>query len=122
MSVIVWFRRDLRLADHAALAAAGDQDVVPVFVLDPRLIRSAAPARRDHLAASLRSLDEGIRAQGGAGLLVRTGDPVQVIPQVAAAHGSTQVLVSGDYSPFGVRRDRDVAAALAQAGVGVRSR
>ncbi|HEX6786109.1 MAG TPA: deoxyribodipyrimidine photo-lyase, partial [Acidimicrobiales bacterium] len=51
---VVWFRRDLRLADHPALAAAAaDGPVVPLFVLDPLFLsRSGAP----RLAFLLRGL------------------------------------------------------------------
>ena len=69
---VVWVRRDLRMRDHPALteaAAAGDT-VLPLFVLDPRLVDGATP-RRDHLLASLRALDE---AMDGA-LVVRRGRP-----------------------------------------------
>ena len=40
--IVVWLRRDLRLADNPALAAAAARGpVVPVFVLDPRLLGRA---------------------------------------------------------------------------------
>ena len=118
---IVWFRRDLRLGDNGALAAA-DQDVVPLFVLDPVLLTSAGGVRRERLLASLRSLDSSIRESGGAGLLIRRGDPVDVLPAVAGEVGADRVLVSGDYSPFGLRRDRRVAEALSVAEVAMASR
>lgn len=121
MVLMVWFRRDLRLDDHAALAAAGDTPIVPVFVLDPRLLRSAGPVRLAYLSGSLQALDLRIKECGGGGLIVRSGDPLEVLPPLAAAHGCDQVLVSGDYSPFGVTRDAAVAAALAQVGVTMRS-
>jgi deoxyribodipyrimidine photo-lyase len=67
----------------AALAAAGDTPIVPVFVLDPRLLRSAGPVRLAHLSGSLQALDRRIKERGGGGLLVRTGDPRQVLPPLA---------------------------------------
>ena len=117
MPVIVWLRRDLRLSDHGAFAAAGDQPVIAVFVLDPRLLDRAGPVRRTYLFASLRSLDAEIRGRGGEGLLVLTGDPVTVLPSLAARTGSPTVFVTGDYAPFGVRRDAAVARALSDIGV-----
>jgi deoxyribodipyrimidine photo-lyase len=107
---IMWFRRDLRLADHPALAQAierGPDGVVPVFVLDPALWRPAGPSRRAHLVASLASLSERI-----GGLVVRSGDPVQVIPALARQTGASSVHVSADCGPYGTRRDEAVAAAL----------
>lgn len=117
MTVIAWFRRDLRLADNGMLAGAGDEDVVPLFVMDPVLLASVGELRRARLFASLRSLDADIRDSGGAGLLVRVGDPAEVVVGAAEEVGAPRVLVSGDYSPYGLRRDRRVAQALTDAGV-----
>ena len=77
MTSVMWFRRDLRLADNPALiAAAEDGDVLPLFVLDPALWGPAGPSRRTYLAASLRSLDASLR-QRRSGLSVVRGDPVR---------------------------------------------
>ena len=73
MTSIMWFRRDLRLRDHPALrAAAATGPVLGLFVLDPACWRSAGPARRAWLAASLRVLDESM----GGRLCLRLGAPV----------------------------------------------
>ena len=63
--VLVWLRRDLRIADQPALlAAAGSgRPVVPVFVVDPLLWDAAGSPRRDRLAASLRSLSADLQAR-----------------------------------------------------------
>jgi deoxyribodipyrimidine photo-lyase len=56
----MWFRRDLRLIDNPALLAAieAGEEIVPVFVLDPKLIQITGAKGLAYLAASLRSLDE----------------------------------------------------------------
>jgi deoxyribodipyrimidine photo-lyase len=109
---VVWFRRDLRLADHPALTRAAQAgDVVPVFVVDPAFARSGAP-RWAFLAGALRALDESM---GGA-LVVRGGDPVRVVPALAAEVGADRVVVTEDHGPYGRRRDDAVAAALARDG------
>lgn len=110
-TAVMWFRRDLRLADNPALldaVAAGDGQVVALFVLDPLLWDQAGAPRRDHLTASLRSLSESI----GGRLVVRRGDPVEVVPSVAAEVGAASVHVSTDYGPYGQRRDAAVEKAL----------
>ena len=113
MTAIWWIRRDLRLADNPALvAAAADGDVVPLFVRDPRLGHTGRP-RRARLEAALAALED---ATGGA-LVVRTGDPAEVVPAVATAARAARVPVTGEYTPFGRRRDARVAEALEQAGV-----
>jgi len=64
---IVWFRRDLRLADNAALAAAIRQgEVIPAFVIDPVLLNSnrVGPKRVAMLAALLKPTSGGIFIDG----------------------------------------------------------
>jgi deoxyribodipyrimidine photo-lyase len=109
---ILWFRRDLRLADNPALAAAvaAADDVLPLFVVDPALWRPAGVPRRSYLTASLRALGEQI----GSSVVVRSGDPASVVPAVAAEVGADSVFVSADFGPYGARRDERVAAALAE--------
>src|SRR3954464_15071757 len=100
-STVMWFRRDLRLADHPALcAAAADGDVVALFVDDPEF-DNAGPARRAYLRAALHTLRESI---GGA-LVVRRGEPVDVVPAVVAEVGATAVHLTRDAGPYGRRRD-----------------
>ena len=118
---IVWFRRDLRLHDHPALtaAAAGGREVVPLFVVDPRLVhgRFASPNRTWFLLETLRSLATDLAATG-APLVVRVGDPRAVVPTMAAEAGASDVFVSRDHAPYGRARDRAVAEVLEPAGVG----
>jgi deoxyribodipyrimidine photo-lyase len=84
---LLWLRRDLRVHDHPALAAAlaSAQAVVPVFVLDPRLLDGpgASANRTWFLLGALRALAQDLEARG-APLVVRTGRPEDVIPAVAA--------------------------------------
>jgi deoxyribodipyrimidine photo-lyase len=114
---IMWFRRDLRLADNPALLAAGADgaEVVPVFVRDPTFAESGAP-RLASLHDALRSLDESIRDRGGHGLVVLDGDPSTEIPKLAADTGAETVFVARDYAPYGRRRDAAVKAALDDVG------
>jgi deoxyribodipyrimidine photo-lyase len=113
---VVWFRRDLRLTDHPALLAAADAGpggALALFVLDPRLWRPSGPARQAFLVGCLRELDAAL----GGRLLVRRGDPVDVVPSAARAVGARTVHVSADAGPYGRSRDEAVAAALARDGV-----
>jgi deoxyribodipyrimidine photo-lyase len=112
---VMWFRRDLRLADNPALcaAAAAAERVLPLFVLDPRLWGPAGPSRRAYLVASLAALDEAV----GGRLVVRHGDPVQVLPAVAREVSARGVHLAADHGPYGARRDAAVEEALAEDGV-----
>ncbi len=84
---LLWFRRDLRTCDHPALQAAVDAgtSVLPVFVLDPRLLVPDGPRSR-RLVASVRALARPLDGR----LVVRTGDPVEVIPGLAREVGAEQ--------------------------------
>lgn len=124
---IVWLRRDLRLDDHPALVAAAASAraaegraaaLLPLYVVDPRLVRGrwASSNRTWFLLASLRALDEELHALGSR-LVVRIGDPLDVVPQVARAIGAREVHVTGEVSPYGLARDRGVRAVLGAAGV-----
>jgi deoxyribodipyrimidine photo-lyase len=111
---VLWFRRDLRLADHPALAeaAASGGTVVALFVHDPCLAGPSGANRLAFLHASLDALDLSL---GGA-LVERVGDPTVVVAEVAAEVGAAQVVVTGDHGPYGRRRDDAVEAALATDG------
>jgi deoxyribodipyrimidine photo-lyase len=116
---VVWFRRDLRVHDHPALtSAAARGPVAPLFVLDPTLLRGrfASPNRVWFLLGALEALHAAL-VERGAGLAVRVGRPVEVVPAFAIALGATAVEVSRDYTPYGRRRDRAVAAALGDDGI-----
>ena len=114
MPTIHWFRRDLRCADNPALLAAVEQanhtgdDVVPLFVVDPALWRSASAPRRTYLVRSLRALDDSL----GGRLVVRHGTPAQVVPAVAREVDAPAVHVTAATEPYGRRRDDAVEQAL----------
>jgi deoxyribodipyrimidine photo-lyase len=110
--VIMWFRRDLRLADHPALQhASALGPVVPLFVVDPMFEGSGAP-RRAYMCDALAALDRSI---GGA-LVYRHGHPAQVLPDLVAELGAAAVVVTRDHGPYGRRRDEAVAGAVRAAG------
>ncbi len=113
----MWFRRDLRLADHPALNGAADaaDEVVPLFVIDPSLWRPAGAPRRQYLLRSLRSLD----ADMGGALVLRDGDPVEAVVALAREVGASSVHVSADHGPYGAARDARVERSLADVGAGV---
>ena len=110
---VVWFRRDLRLADNPAWAAASERvdRVTALFVLDPSLYAAAGPARRHQLLAHLYGLDQRLQSQGGR-LLVFQGDPTDVVPQVARACGAVAVYANADVTPYARQRDLAVRTRL----------
>ncbi|MFB6311431.1 MAG: deoxyribodipyrimidine photo-lyase, partial [Salinirussus sp.] len=108
-----WHRRDLRVDDVRGLAAADTADpVVGLFVVDEDVHGYASPARVAFVLDALRSLRAAYRERGGR-LLVRTGAPVAIVPEVATAIDADTVTAHADYSGLARRRDEQVEAALA---------
>ncbi|NTU83927.1 MAG: deoxyribodipyrimidine photo-lyase [Chloroflexales bacterium] len=123
--IIHWFRRDLRLADNTALAAAARDSggaVLPVFILDDALLcgRHASPPRAAFLLASLGSLDADLRALGSR-LLVRRGEPLRELLSLARESQAQGVYWNRDYTPYAVRRDGAAEAGLRSAGLRAQS-
>ncbi len=118
-TLVCWFRRDLRVRDQTALyhAARDAEQVIPLFIVDPALM--AAPhgggPRVAFLLDSLRALDENLRRLGGY-LLVRQGDPREVLLGVLRESGADGVYVNRDYVEPGLTRDRRVRAAVESEG------
>src|SRR3954454_3501646 len=102
-TALLWFRRDLRLADHPALIRATREfdRVVPVFVLDDALRRGrfASAPREAFMLGCLRALDAALRERG-SGLVVRDGRPERVLTDLAAEVGASAVLWTSDVSPY----------------------
>ena len=119
---ITWFRRDLRLHDHPALTAAvASADVViPVFVFDEALLHGRWPAanRVWFMRESVVALSAALGARG-AGLRVLRGRPAEVIPAFAREVGAADLFLTRDATPYGLRRDRAVAAALEGSGIAI---
>ncbi|MFO1141747.1 MAG: deoxyribodipyrimidine photo-lyase [Amaricoccus sp.] len=115
MTALVWFRRDLRLGDHPALAAAADGPVVPVFVLDPETEAMGAAARW-RLGQGLAALAARLEAAGSQ-LLLRRGPAVEILPALAREAGARAVHWSRLYGPDTLPRDKAVKAALGAAGI-----
>ena len=106
---IMWFRRDLRLIDNPALLAAIDagDEIVAVFILDPKLIKATGTKRLAYMAASLRSLDESLNNK----LHVCVGDQVEVLNELKKKYDATSVHISAEYEPYGAARDARIEAA-----------
>ena len=119
-TALVWFRRDLRVHDHPPLRAALDQfeRVIPVFVLDQRLLdgRFESEHRAAFLFDCLKDLRTALQARGG-NLVVLRGAPEHELPKLAAEHDATAVFFASDVSPFAMRRDKRVEEALKEVGV-----
>ncbi|MDA8035602.1 MAG: deoxyribodipyrimidine photo-lyase [Actinomycetota bacterium] len=108
-TAVVLLTRDLRVHDNPALVAAcaTHERVLPLFVLDDRIV---AGARSSLLADALGALRTGLRARGGD-LVVRRGDPVACAVALARDHAADTVVCGRDVTAFAARRERRLAVA-----------
>jgi deoxyribodipyrimidine photo-lyase len=118
-----WFRNDLRLRDNTALNAlfGRAEEWLPVFVLDPRLVRREQSVRMHFLLDCLGELAAKL-AKRGVPMLVRRGRPETLIPRVLRETGARLLSYNEDSTPFGRRRDDAVERAVERTGVAVISR
>ena len=114
-SAIWWIRRDLRLGDNLSLSTALQRagQVFPVFILDPRLLASryCGEKRLSFLYAGLCALDASLREHGSY-LLLRSGNPEQVLAELLHQTGAGAVYAQEDYSPYAVARDSKIGQRL----------
>jgi deoxyribodipyrimidine photo-lyase len=119
-TAIVWFRRDLRSYDHAALyfALKEARRVHCVFVFDSEILDRLADhqdRRVEFIWLSLQELAQSLEAMGGS-LQVLSGRARDLIPEVAHKLGARAVYANHDYEPTAKERDAEVGARLLKQG------
>ena len=116
---VALFTRDLRVHDnptlHGALERAGA--VVPLFVVDPSIVRGSfgAPNRLAFLADALEDLRRQLRERHGE-LVVFEGDSVEVVGGVVSETGTSRVYVARDVSAHARARGRRLVEAARRGG------
>ena len=118
--IIHWFRRDLRITDNTALAAAvaaGDE-IIPVYVASDWKGAHAwtGSARQEFLCGSLASLSRNIESIGGR-LIIRRGDAVEELEKLALETGATAITTNRDPDPFGRSMERRVQTMAEARGI-----
>lgn len=116
---LVWFRRDLRAFDHAALhhALTSSNQVYCVFIYDRTILDELPKTDRrvTFIHASLAELDTELRKLGGF-LITRHASAHEAIPALAQELGVDAVFANDDYEPQAIARDKAVADTLQAAG------
>ncbi len=117
-----WFRRDLRLTDNTALAAALEEhdEILPVYIVSEWQNEHAwcgAP-RQEFLCGCLASLAKNIEAKGGR-LIVRRGRAEVVLEALLRATGADAIYFNRDPDPFGRTVEERIAKMAAALGVKV---
>jgi len=120
MNVLIWFKRDLRVHDHAPLVMAAELGaVLPVFVVEPELWGQAEASARqwEFVAESLAALREDL-AGLGAPLVVRVGDARQVLDGLCRRHRIGQIVSQAEPGTgWSEARNRRVADWARGAGI-----
>ncbi len=124
-TALVWFRRDLRISDHAALSIAlrAHSRVYCVFVFDADIL-ATLPTRMhrrvEFIHGSLLELDATLGSHGG-GLIIAHGRAPEEVARLAVALEANVVYANRDYEPDAIKRDDDTRTRLQQVGIVFRS-
>ncbi|MFA6234861.1 MAG: deoxyribodipyrimidine photo-lyase, partial [Bacteroidota bacterium] len=124
-TILFWYRRDLRTADNAGLAAAAAHAgrVVPVFVFDRNILDDLGNRRDRRISfihESVIELRRNLRGHG-SDLVVLHGDPLHLVPELAESLDVDAVYTNRDYEPYAKIRDDAVARTLSEQGRHFRS-
>ena len=103
---IIWFRRDLRISDHPALVAALSEsdEIVPVFIIDSKLIERTGSNGLAYLAQSLQHLDASLDKK----LQVIAGQPIDVLKKLQEKYNAQSVHISAEYEPVSAAQDAEI--------------
>lgn len=120
--ILMWFRRDLRLCDHAALTAAcaTGRAVIPVFLHDP-LVEGLGAAPKWRLGLGLEHFAQRLRVYGSRLILRRGGDALELLQGLIRETGAKDVYWSRLYDPDAVARDSRIKEVLKSGGIVARS-
>lgn len=121
-TTIHWFRRDLRLQDNTALIAACHAErLIPLYIFDDTLLNSPrvkGSPRIGFMLDCLQKLDESLRGHGTR-LIMRRGNPLPILRELAHETGATRLTFNRDYSSYARQRDSAIKKVLAEIGVNV---
>ena len=107
---LLWFRRDLRIADNPAFSAAAHAKcLLPLYILD----ETAGGASRWWLHHSLASLRRSL-AKRGFGLVLKRGDPAEILPRLVQEHSLDAVFWNRLYEPARAQEDAALEASLSK--------
>ena len=122
---IVWFRRDLRLSDNAALyhALKAGTPVLPIFIFDTQILDQLEDKKDKRVAFIHGAISEMQTALVGMGssMQVFYGKPLEVLGKLVEQYTIGTVFTNHDYEPYALERDASVQSFLAQKSIGFRT-
>ncbi|EYU18329.1 hypothetical protein ABFS82_07G047400 [Erythranthe guttata] len=123
-TTIVWFRRDLRIEDNPALAAAAKNGVVlPVFIWCPKEEGQYYPGRvsRWWLKQSLIHLQHSLKSLGAELVFIKAESTLSALLDCISAVGATKLVYNHLYDPISLVRDHAIKQKLVELGINVQS-
>lgn len=113
---LVWFRRDLRLYDNAALfhALERSESVFCCFIFDVNILnnlKNKKDRRVEFIWESIRCLKEHLNTLG-SDIFVEYGDPKNLIPKLVENLNCDALFINKDYEGYAIDRDNEVASKL----------
>ncbi|XP_051128137.1 cryptochrome-1 [Andrographis paniculata] len=121
-TTVVWFRRDLRIEDNPALAAAArDGSVLPVFIWCPKEEGQYYPGRvsRWWMKQSLIHLQQSLKSLGAELVLIKTQSTLSALLDCITAVGATRVVYNHLYDPISLVRDHNIKQKLIELEIDV---
>jgi deoxyribodipyrimidine photo-lyase len=118
---IMWFRRDLRLEDNAALyqALTGDLPVVPVFIFDTNILDDLEDKRDRRITFIYKAIMEMQMhlVTLSSSVEVYNGLPGDVFIQLLSKYNVRTVYANHDYEQYAIDRDKEIRELLEQKGI-----
>ncbi|MDC7681781.1 deoxyribodipyrimidine photo-lyase [Asticcacaulis sp. BYS171W] len=118
-AVLLWFRSDLRLDDHAAVAEAvkSGLPVIPLYIFDDSFpARPLGAASKWWLNRSLAALDTALQRHGSR-LILKAGDTEKILKEIIKENNIKTIFCSHTFEPKGEAFDARFAA---DSGIDVR--
>ena len=118
---IMWFRRDLRLSDNAALyhALRLGVPVLPLFIFDRNILdqlEDTRDRRVEFIHAALGDMQEQLAALGSS-LEIYYGSPLEVFTRITEKYAVNTVFANHDYEPYALEREKNIFDFLKTRGI-----
>jgi deoxyribodipyrimidine photo-lyase len=115
---IIWFRKDLRLTDNPAFIEAcnNNQNVIPLYILDGKN-SVLGEAQGWWLHHSLLALKDSLKNSLGLNLILRQGNPLEIILELVTSLNINAVYWNRCYEPMSIKQDKNIKATLKEKGI-----
>jgi deoxyribodipyrimidine photo-lyase len=118
---IIWFRRDLRLSDNAALyhALKSKNPVLPIFIFDTEIL-GKLENRCDKRVAFIHDAVTEMQQQlagNSSSMDVRIGKPAEIFPELTKEYKVGKVFANHDYEPYAIKRDNAISVLLKEKNI-----